>query len=135
MVLQSNQRQAIREGRSGSRFLVREGSTVKELEMSRRSRRGDVEGVAGGEYERGSSPPLAEGSGGASSRKFFKIWVLSLAIYTHSSALFQRQDFSSNLKKISSLQINEQIINHINVMNIHENQEQDQARETASVYF
>ena len=53
----------------------------------------------------------------------------------HSSALFQGQDFFPTLEKNFKLQINEQISTHINVMNIHENQEQDQAGETACVFI
>ena len=41
------------ETRGGSRILERGGPTMKDFEMSRRSRLGDAEGVAGGECERG----------------------------------------------------------------------------------
>ena len=52
---------------------------MKDSEMSRRSRRGDAEGVAGGECERGLNPLSLGGLGGLP-HKFFNVLVLSPAI-------------------------------------------------------
>ena len=61
------------------------GPTMKDSDMSRWSRRGDAEGVAGGVWK-GVKRPLAGGSGGASPRKFSTLWCFLLQS-RHSSAL------------------------------------------------
>ena len=52
------------------------GPTMKDSEMSWRSWRGDAEGIAGGECERGLNPL----SLGGLPQKIFKVLVLSPAI-------------------------------------------------------
>ena len=83
---------------------------MKELEMSWRNQRGDAKGIAGGECGRGGVKPHLAGSGGlrASHRTFSNFGYFFLQS-RDSSALFQEQDFSRNLKKNLILQINKQI--------------------------
>ena len=64
-------------------------STMKGLKMSWRSRRR----CCMGESVTGLKPPLDRGLGASIRHNFFKICVLSPAIYRHFSALFQGQDF------------------------------------------
>ena len=65
----------------------RGGPTMKDSEMSRRSWRGDTEGIAGGECERGLNPLLLGGSGGPPPENFQYFGAFSCNLGRHSSAL------------------------------------------------
>ena len=66
--------------------------------MSRRSLRGNVEGVAGEDCETGLNPLSREDGGGAPPENFSKCGCFLLQS-RHSTVLVQGQDFSPNLKK------------------------------------
>ena len=61
--------------RDESRILERWGPALEDIEMSRRSRRGDAEDVDGGECERGLNPLSLGRVWGPSSRKFQNLGV------------------------------------------------------------
>ena len=64
--------------RGGSRILERRVQALEDFEISQRSRRGDAEGIAGAECERGDS--LSLGGGLGLPQKLFKSWVFSPVI-------------------------------------------------------
>ena len=68
--------------RGGSRILERRGPTMEDSEMSRRSRRGDAEGVTGGECERALNPLSLGGSRDPSPENFQNFGAFSCHLGT-----------------------------------------------------